>query len=50
MADIPDWEAKYWANRLQQKATGNNQISQPNHHEPLDGGDFIYSNEIRSDK
>jgi hypothetical protein len=35
MSDIPDWEAKYWANRLQQKATGNNQISQPNHHEPL---------------
>lgn len=35
MADIPDWEAKYWANRLQQKVSGNVQNSQQNHYEPL---------------
>lgn len=35
MTDVPDWEKKYWANRLQQKAVGHQQTSQQPHYEPL---------------
>ena len=35
MTDVPDWEKKYWANRLQQKAAGHQQTSQQPHYDPL---------------
>jgi hypothetical protein len=36
MTDVPDWEKKYWANRLQQKTSGQNQqMPQQPHYEPL---------------
>lgn len=36
MTDVPDWEKKYWANRLQQKTSGQHQqMSQQPHYEPL---------------
>jgi hypothetical protein len=37
MTDVPDWEKKYWANRLQQKTSGQHQQQMPQqpHYEPL---------------